>query len=364
MMVPRRWRHRLRRHVPLLGWLLVLVAVAVLYGRQHSGLVLTGHAEVVRLDVAPEVGGRLSQLAVGLHEDVQAGQLLAMMDDTRHRLELRAARAELTRLSDELERDALRWRQEAAALLSDQRRFQKDEASAIIDHLEVVADLAEARAELRGAEQVLARTEALVSQDLDAQQNLDTHRADRDALAARVTGLETQAGALGEARRAATARREAFVAQDSQAVTTPQPLRGAIEAQEARIELAATALSACVLVAPARGRVAAVNHQTGELVAAGAPVLTLTGTVRPQIVSYLPEGQLGRYRAGAVVAVRRLAAPGETMKGTLVSTDVGISPKPQRVLAVADIPEWGQAVVVALPDSVMVRPGEAFELVF
>jgi multidrug resistance efflux pump len=371
-MISRRMKLRLRRLTPLLVWVGVLLLATPLYFRQVGGGTVTGFAREVRYSVSPEAAGRLNRLEVKLNQDVIAGQIVASLEDDDVRLQLREARTELDRLARELGRERAMWELDAAGQQVDQqtnlRRFARDASDAHIEHLVAMADLAENRIKLQGLELTLGRTRQLVEEEHSSVATLDDDRIAYEALRDKITGQKKAVAAMFQAHRDAGDRYQEFLTgylldvPDTELLL--KPLESGLKIQDIRIERVNLAISRCVLRAPVSGRVAEILHQTGEVVAAGQPVLTILDPRPTGVVAYLPENQILDLEPGTEVRLRRVADPRQSFPSSVSSLGASVDQMPLRVDPLAATPGWGLAVFVPLPESQDAKPGEAFLISF
>jgi len=157
-----------------------------------------------------------------------------------------------------------------------------DATDYVIQQRQAEAALAQANAQLRNAEATYERTQQLYANRGASQSDLDAARAQFTSAQAQVRSAEAQ-------------------------------LRGA-ERQ----------VSYTQLTAPLAGSVAEVGVDIGEQVSPGRPVVTISGTGQPEVEVPVPEGLIGRVRAGAPARVR-LSALGDTEYDATI-TEVGVAP--------------------------------------
>lgn len=353
-----------RRDFPgLWVWCAAVVAVVALYARQERGAVLSGYAQETVAQVAAEAPGRLRDVVVAPDQKVAAGQVVAWLDDTQLKLELAVASAELRRLRSETERETAAW---ALDLESDRRRFAGDFETARLDYLGARADLASARVELQGLEATLARSRALAAQALTSTALLEADSTACQAQRELVTGREEVVTALAERFRQAQARQSRLegAAGAPSASALPAALAAAVEVQETRLQLAELAQARCALHAPAAGVVGEVLRRPGEVVAAGEPVLTVVGERALEVVAYVTEEQSVRVAVGDPVRLRRYTRGSAPIDAVVTSVGAAMSALPLRVEPFAQLPVWGQAIRVRLPEGSDVKPGESFRLSF
>ena len=177
-----------------------------------------------------QVGGRLQQLPVDLGDRVEAGALLAALDPRDFELELQRATAAL------------------ATAFAKLGRADSDELVKV--DLETLAPVKEAQAVLQEAQLQRERVVTMVQEQLSPPAELDSADA---ALAVAQSRLQR--------------------ARDEARTQVAEVLQRRIELQQAEKRLADASLRA-----PWPGRVAARHASAGQVLAAGAPVLTLLRT--------------------------------------------------------------------------------------
>lgn len=202
-------------------------------GDQTGVTASNGRLEAQSIDVAGKYAGRLTEVTASEGQMVEAGAVLARLDD----------------------RDAQ-------------------------------AQLLAAEASVLQAQAAKAEAEAAVMQ---AQSALDVAKTNRD----RVTTLHGEGhaaqAALDDAVNAATAAEAALASAKAQV----QNGAALIAAAEANRVQAQNALEDLVIRAPIRGRVLYRLHEPGEVIAAGTPVVTLLDLTDVYMVLYLPASVVG-----------------------------------------------------------------------
>lgn len=219
-----------------------------------------------------QMAGNLRALNVHAGQMVKAGQRLAALDPTLEQSKL-----------NELEANARAADAQLALLEAGARKEDLLAAKAQLR----AAKAAEHTARLTADRDLrLAKAHVLPPSALDeAEGQLDETTAKREAAQAHLA--ELSAGARPQEIAAAKARRaEAHAAVDAER----------------------TWLGRFVLDAPSAGWVLETHHEPGEVLPAGAPVLTLADTRRPYVDVFVPQGELAGIRAGLPAAVRVDAA--------------------------------------------------------
>lgn len=280
----------------------VLVLFALLFaflsGCQFSfqkaqPLTANGTIEATEVKVVAEVGGTLQKLAVKEGDRVQAGQLIARLDDSSYRLLADQARAGLAGAQASLaearagaraqEIEAARREAERLAALAAGAREQ---AALQEDNFRRAKELFQAGAL---PEQELLAVETRFS---TARHQLEAAQAQLEAARARLALLE--AGSPEQ---------------------TIERLAAAVKQSESNLALARLNLEKTRLAAPADGVVAGCNFTEGELIRPGAEVATLLNDRDLWLWVYIPENRLGQVKVGQPVQIRVDAYPGKTFPG-------------------------------------------------
>src|SRR6266851_4427532 len=243
------------------AWLVGAVVLAGCSGRGNGPAELQGVVELHERQLGFDVQGRLAQLYVQRGQRVEAGQLLAALDDALQR-PVRDARAQ----------DA-----EAAQ-----------------------AQLHGARAAESSSNEQLQRSRRLRQTGVVPQAQLDDAEAQAARARSERESLEQRLSAQKNGARASELR---------QAKARVDSARAALAAEEAR-------LGRSVLRAPAAGVVLDTTAEPGEVLAAGTPAVILGETRRPYLDVFVAQQDLAGVRVGAAAAVRVDAAR-ETFHGTV-----------------------------------------------
>jgi HlyD family secretion protein len=165
-----------------------------------------------------------------------------------------------------------------------------------------------------------------------AQTALETHRAvviaaERQVEAARGALAATKASLDNPAIRAAQAAGiEQQIRQAQSAVTSAQA-----EAMRARAQLdeAKANRDELNILAPFDGIVATRTAEPGEVVAAGAPLLTLLNPRQVYLRGFIPEGEIGRVRTGQTARVYLDSNPQQPLEATVSRIDPQASFTPE-----------------------------------
>jgi multidrug efflux system membrane fusion protein len=320
------------------------------------------------IGIAPQVSGHIVELRVRDNQQVHEGDLLFVVDPRPYEIALARARAALALTRKEVEglrrgvatADAAITRAGAQlnASAADVVRRETDPVAvdAEIARLQAQrvaseASFQRARAELRNAEDHLARLEPLLPQKFVTEDRVDEARTKRISAAmateqARTSVLAADA-ALDEARakkRAADATLAATRAQHIAAEAAVQQSKseraraeeavGQIAETNARIAAAEAAVHAAELDieftrvrAPFSGRVVNLNISPGAFARTGVDVFTLVDTGNWYVMANFRETQLRHIPAGASVDVYLQSHPGRHFRGTVVGLGWAVLPE-------------------------------------
>ncbi len=350
---------------------LLLIAVTsgcgTVTSSQAAGpITASGFIEGDEVTIAPEVGGRIAEMAVDRGDTVEEGQVLVRLDDTTLRSQRAEAEAGLAAAQANLARVLAGARPQeiaAAEAALAQARTQRDGAhQAMLDARETIsnplslnAQIDEARSQVRLAEQKvemakadLAATE--LKRNVYAEQGGDVERTwDLQVQAAQAALTQAQAELQGAqdylnallAMRANPISLEAQLHQaesqyhvaeaqvaaaqaaldDLRAGPTDEEVAVA-EAQvhqaEAAIRLIDAQIAQLTLTAPLDGLVTARSARAGETASPGMPLLTIANLDEVTLVIYVPENRIGEVHVGQAVDVTVDSFPDRVFRGEVV----------------------------------------------
>ncbi|MFO1077753.1 MAG: HlyD family efflux transporter periplasmic adaptor subunit [Planctomycetota bacterium] len=366
----RRARNTLRAGLPALVWVGAVCLLFMLRDAAASPAAIRGIVDASRSTLCAPVDGRVAALLVDLHQEVEAGQVIARLDDADVRLKLLQATHELERIRADMALEQadvdLAARSSAAArgLEADveRRRLVSTVEAAQLAALGTRVELEEARVRVQGAEIEADRLTALAGQGMVGEPELVRVRTERDALHKRISELdalrlEHETRILAAQQRLREFAPEGVEALPPEAVIAP--MRWRLKAQEAALERIALDARLLVLEAPMRGRIAELSTHGGEWVTAGRAIATIVAAEPRRILAYVPEAMRARLAGAARVEVARVD---DSRLG--VSEIASVSPAavrlPERLWLDPNREEWGYEIVVRATGHEM--PGERVRL--
>ncbi|MCJ0972232.1 HlyD family efflux transporter periplasmic adaptor subunit [Pseudomonas sp. PS1] len=236
-----------------------------------------GRIEATEIDVATKTPGRVLEITVDEGDFVQPGQVLARMDTEVLDAQLNQARAQVRQAENAI--------LTAQAMVA-QRESEKATAEAVV---------AQRRAELTAAQKRYQRTETLVARNAMPRQQLDDDLANMQSLQA----------ALAAARAQVLSTEAGIAAAKSQVIEA----ESAVEAARASVARLQADIRDSELKTDRVARVQYRVAQPGEVLGAGGKLLNLVDLADVYMTFFLPERQAGRVAMGSEARLVIDAAP-------------------------------------------------------
>ena len=290
----------------ILGLLLVGSLIWYLMtARVSDDLHLIGTVDANEVLVSAKIPGRIQTLTVQEGQDVRAGQLIAVIESD----DLAAARSAA-----------------AATVTSQQQKLNETVETQRQTLGEVTSGTGSAAAQLRGAQAALAQAQAnLLRQQADtprtvalAQQGIMSKQSSDEAVAA----LQADQAAVDSARQsvaaaeAALRQARAHELQATAAEKTVASTRAQVANAEALAQQADVQLGYAKIYAPVTGKVNAWAARQGEVVGAGAPIVTVMDLTQTWVYAPLPETQADAVQLGDSLKV--VLPSGATVQGKVI----------------------------------------------
>ena len=287
---------------------------------------LSGRIEGDDSAVAAKTSGRIKEITVREGDRLEAGQLVAVLDDEQIRAREQQAMAAVRQAEARV-----RLAQRQIAVLDEQLRQSNlgvDQAKA-----DAQGRVNEAEGKLAAAEAQLAQAEAswtqakwdreaaarLFKRELIAEQEARRAESTEEAQAAVVAASRRQVEAARGALTAARANLVTPAIRSSQAAAVEGQILQAqadiaaaqAEAERARAQLDEARANRADLrvLAPFKGTVATRTAEPGEVLMPGSPIITLVNLEEVYLRGFVPEGQIGRVRVGQPARVYLDSAP-------------------------------------------------------
>jgi HlyD family secretion protein len=347
-----------RRHIPkpvfILGAIALLAGAGYavyrgfIYRPEAEGLFLSGRIEGYETDVSAKIGGQIASVAVREGDLVKPGQLLVQIDDSELRAQLQGAAARVRGAQERLERS----RQELPVLEAQLQQANlttqqaKQESQGRVEQAENAlaaarSQLVEAQANLELSQVKQKRTSYLYSQGAVSAQRKDEDNAGLNVARARVATARQQVqssqGNLTQAqatlrntpiRAAAALQIEKQILQARTDIAVAQQEVKDAQATQAQVQ---ANLNYLKVNSPLASSVITRSVEPGEVVAAGAPLLTIVNLNNLYLRGFIPEGELGKVKIGQPSLVYLDTYPDRPLKATVTRIDPKASFTPENI---------------------------------
>lgn len=336
------WRQFRVNILPHVTFVIVLLIVLWLWGRNLASPLLTGQAEGLETDVASPRSGRISQLKVALYQDVKAGDLIAIVDALDPLIlsnTVNLAQAEMNAI-----------RADGGFRPTDQVRYAQLE----FDWLNLRAELASLKVEVTLAELEQQRAAKLIEDKLISQTEYDT------------------ANAVYEAKQKAFNDKQEVVANMGKQLSKLSPassaeskyIGAALALAEAKFHVAEAQLAPVKLLAPISGRVRTLSKLAGATVSTGDPIVTISSQEVTHILAFLNQPLRLDPRVGGKVTVRSRGVRRTLGEASIthVGPRVELFDSPLRVRGMGASQQRGLPIIISIPPNLKLLPGELVDL--
>jgi len=343
---PRPVRSRVRRYLPGVLFLVVLGVVVYLIWRlffastagPENVITLSGRIEGDPSAVAAKLSGRISEVRVREGDTVNAGDVIAVLDDEQIRARENQAQAAVA----DAEAKAEAAHAQIAVL---EEQLHQSELLTAQARTDAQGRVSQAESEVVAAEAELARQEAanrLATFDREAYTRLAAtgavpERRGKEA----VSTAEQQSAAVAAARRRVDSARGALLIakaslanpgiRASQAGANRKQIaqqQKEVASANAKIEQARAQLAEAQanrqdlnITAPFNGTVQTRTAEPGEVVAAGTAIVTLLDLNKVYLRGFVPEGEIGKIKLDQPARVYLDSNPNQPLEATVSRID-------------------------------------------
>jgi len=309
-------------------------------------LAVSGRIEGDDSAVAAKTSGRIREITVREGDRVEAGQVIAVLDDEQIRAREQQAMAAVRQAEARV-----RLAQHQIAVLDEQ--LQQSRLGVGQARGDAEGRVSEAEGKLAAADAQLAQAEAAYAQakwdreamtrlfqkELVAEQEAQRAQRNEEAQAAVVAAQRRQVEAARGALTAAKAnlvnpaiRSSQVVAVQGQILQAQADIAAAqAEAERSRAQLDEARANRTDLrvIAPFNGTVATRTAEPGEVVMAGTAIITLVNLSEVYLRAFVPEGQIGRVRVGQAARVYLDSSPAKPIDAYVLRVDPQASFTPE-----------------------------------
>ncbi|MEW6746896.1 MAG: hypothetical protein AB1486_29515 [Planctomycetota bacterium] len=360
-------RSLLRGVLPLGIWLLALAATAWLYLERSANRQFTGVAHQAGVSVSSIETCRIKAVMVSLHDEVEADEPVALLEDSDLQAELQTALAKVEELRASLAAARVEQTMTSADRAGDElqlrRRLELDRDEAVVDRLDQLSQLEADLVHLEGLTIELNRAQTMVADGTGPDMDLDAARTQHAVLTEQIAGRRRVIASqdalikMCEERLAALPSWAGGVEDDVLA-----PLREAVRVAECAAEEVRQRRARRVLRAPCTGRVASLLKRAGEAAAEGEIVVTIMPPFSSEIIGYAPEGLLDAVTVGAQVEVRRHTPYEESGRSTISSRGPSLELLPEALRLAYPWLTQGLPVAIPVPEGLQLVPGEFVDI--
>lgn len=355
----------LRRQVlPWLVWLGAASTAAWLWWGMRAGPA-RGYVEGVSYGIVALEPGRVATVMVQPGQRVEAGQVIATLDDHELEAELAVLAAERHQMEAELQAAAV----ETRLRVGDSSR----ELEESIDSAELAVEQARADRSVHAAELVeldtqVEETRALVDKRMIDRSELVELSIQQAALRKQIQADDAIIRELGGKASAARARRGQLPREDGERASGS--LLAALAAIRDQEEILARRKQSLVLRAPGPGEVTGLFLRPGEMAIEGAVVATIAGPAqtsadgRPIVVVCASETDAAEVEVGEAALLRPPAGGNVVLTAHVQRLAPDVGPLPMRCWRDSRITEYGRAIYVVPDEAVTLLPGQSFSISF
>lgn len=366
--IPLFWRKWRQHRASIVVWLMAVAATAVLFHWRSQQVELMGLVQGQQVQIMSSRTARIKQLAVTLMDHVEKDDVMAILEDEQPRESLQVALAEIDKLQSELIALSTELDQQAVGQaqewLASKRRLDIDVDSARLRMLELKAVLEPDRVKLRQMMLQIQAAQDLATQGLLASLDLQKTRSDFDGLNQKIRENERLLIQVERDLTMAQQRREALTATRPQIAPESEydrlltVTRKAIRVQELKVEALKQEQAALVLTAPISGQVTNIHKTMGEVALPGESLLVISQPTANHIVTYLPDSAVSALEQGNKVKLLVRRSTSQTAFGQVVAVSNQVTLVPVRLRADPRLETWGRQVMIDIPQSLKLVPGE------
>ena len=278
----------------------------LLTGRPSPDLHMIGTVDANEVEASSKIPGRVQQLLVEEGDEVQAGQLIAVIESQDLAAAEAAAQANFAGQQQKLNETVDTERQTKGEVSSATLSAEAQVYAAQAAQAQAQANLAKQKADT-------TRTVALAKQGIMSAQSSDEAQASLDADTAAVESAKHNVAAAQAALEQARAHEISAAAAGKTVAST----REAVANARALAEQAAVVVGYSKVYAPVSGRVEVWAARQGEVVNAGQAIVTIMDLSQTWVYAPVPETQADAVKLGDTLKVAM--ASGDTVEGKVIS---------------------------------------------
>jgi multidrug resistance efflux pump len=355
------------RGLPALVWTLAAVACLALMWTRTRSFEYIGIARANEYEVSANQTGTIDAVTVALFEEIEAGAIVARLDNGPLLAQLEIARATVSQLRAELDARGVTAGAEEALLVDRLRRFQVDEESRRLDILRQRVDIETDAVERDRLTLEVERNRPLVEDGFVSVADFDNLRLTLDTVQERIernTVLLSQTEAqhaVAATRRRDFQRRMPNLPEDESLL---RPLQQAVEVAMREVDEIEIRRGSLVLRSPVSGQISELIAARGQAIVAGEPVVIVAERRPSEIVAWLDDNDPTEPRDSGRVRVASVRDREHAAESLVLRIGPTFQPKPQRLWRDPRFPDYGRAIVIAGVPALDLVPGELVSVRF
>lgn len=352
--------------LPMIVWLAAVAGVLFLYSYRHNTFTITGLAIAHTQTVSGVDNGIIRHLPVQLHQPVQKGELLAILElgsppENDYVMALSEARkataqVELERLKAELSAVEVQLRydldRDASSQAMQYERLVLEVEQAHFNLLETRTSLELDRGLLASLE-----LEKNASRDLFDKQAIHLYERqktelDYEALARKIRSAETMELQVRETLAAAQQRLARYVPstqEKEQVDTLLSPYRKAVAVQEKLLNELFAPPGRMMITSRIDGVVSAIYMSEGQGFQAGEWILQVSAPAAEYVVAWLDPIQANKVQPQQPVEITKHSMPRQVFHSEIISISPTAELLPEQLWITPSTPKWGRSIKLAIP---------------
>lgn len=370
--IPTPWTQQWKRIrfqlIPVLVAGATFLGTGWLWNRHYAPAEATGVVRVVEVEAASPITGVLIEPQGGfikVHDRVAKNQIIARLDDAPLMAEFMVLQSNLNRLTKEVPAKAESIRLDLASRnirgAEEYRRLDVEIQQKTLDILQCKAKIQTIQVELEKKQSLLEMLKNGNSREFDMVP------LEKDIAEARIL-IEKENSSLAKQEEwlgTATSRLQQFPEVEKADVEILlQPIKAAIETENAKLSELKLHFQNLNIISPIDGNIIAIHRYPNQAIKAGEAVATIVNSRGQQIVTYIREDQHLSVLPNDKVEIRPNPASTQIYSSSIETVGPAYLQVPERHLRDKKLLEWGVPVMISIPPTLILKPGQTVSLRF
>lgn len=289
-------------------------------------------ASDAQTDVAPTVGGKITEVNFDIGSYVNKGDVLVRLDDRDARIRLEQANAQVQQAESNIQQAQSQVEQARANVRQVQSQLGLQNGATF--NINDVSEVKTAKAALELAEKELRRNERLLETGDIARTIYDQRKSQYDQ------ALANYQTAINGANQRYAAIRTAQTQVDT-ALAAVRTAQSAADASRTQTSTAQKAISDAIIYAPISGYISERTADLGEFAATNTKVATILRTSVLRLKIDVPEQAIGQVAVGQGISLQTSAYPDRNFAGRVVRISPNINATSRVLIVEAEVENVG-----------------------